>query len=145
MSACDDGSEPELIWCKNSLLFLISIILYFYELDALQAGFCWFVQQLSRRPSLNSVLLRHLAGSLFQRHSFVSLRLMASSPGKLKKQTSNEVMVPDRTSRCRLSRASLLRCVDKAKELTDSILFLTRKGTTFKAPLCKSESWGIKV
>lgn len=65
-------------------------------------GFLPACAQPSWRPSLNSVLLRHLVGSLFQRgwHLFVCLRLMSRSLGKLKKQTSNMAMGPGKTRRC---------------------------------------------
>lgn len=125
VSACDEDGEPRLIWSKNTLQIFNFFFLVLWTFNFLTdthssapsfrttelrnapprydcrvllvcAQLCW-------RPSFNSVLLRHLAGSLFQRgwHLFVPLRLMSRSPGKLKKQTSNMAMDPDKTSLCR--------------------------------------------
>lgn len=52
--------------------------------------------------------------------------------GEDEETNAHVLMDPDRTSRCRLSVASLLRCADKAMELSDSTLTLKRKcRTTF--------------
>lgn len=89
--------------------------------------------QLSWRPSLNSVLLRHLRHLLF-READIQSRLSSSwlvlqgswrnkSPtwnGSWQKPAAVDWLWPP-----------LLRCTDKAMELTDRILFLKRKVWNF--------------
>lgn len=95
-----------------------------------QAGFCWFALGCL---GLDSVLLRHLWDLPFKKADIQS-RLSGSwlaLRGEAEETKAQRGMDPNKTSRCRLARASLLRSPDKDTELTDSILLLTGKEWNF--------------
>lgn len=95
-----------------------------------QAGFCWFALGCL---GLDSVLLRHLWDLPFKKADIQS-RLSGSwlaLRGEAEETKAQRGMDPNKTSRCRLAQASLLRSPDKDTELTDSILLLTGKEWNF--------------
>lgn len=152
----EDG-EPG---CKNTPLFLIShffLLLWTFMSASIygsQKLLCTFPfrPQNCTMPQLDTTFRQGFAGlcsavlealckpcpaetpvgSSFQRgwHSVVSLWLMASSPGRLRKQKLNVAWMLTKPAAVDWLWPPLLRCTDKTMELTDS-LFLTREVWNF--------------